>query len=169
MTSTPFTTLLAQHAADPATTITTPTVVAVLDDGGAALSAGPFEWHSDLPPALGGTGSSPSPTAYLLGALAGCAVAYVARTLAPEFDVEFDRLAATARCRSDIAALVGAPDTAANLDDLTLEISYASGSDPARIGRLEAAWRARCPVLLSLVNPQQVRVDFVQAEGQLVC
>ena len=46
---------------------------ATLANGRARLSAGPFNWDADLPAALGGENLAPSPTAYLLGALAGCA------------------------------------------------------------------------------------------------
>ena len=52
----------------------TPTVTATLINGHARLSAGPFNWDADLPPSIGGGNLAPSPTAYLLGALAGCGV-----------------------------------------------------------------------------------------------
>ena len=60
---------------DPAKAQTRPTVTASLANGRARLSAGPFNWDADLPTVLGGENLAPSPTAYLLGALAGCAVA----------------------------------------------------------------------------------------------
>ena len=65
-----------------------PEVTATLVNGRARLTAGPFNWDADLPAALGGEDLAPSPTAYLLGALAGCAVAFLRDTLAPQFDVE---------------------------------------------------------------------------------
>ena len=67
-----------------------PTVTATLANGHARLSAGAFNWDADLPAVLGGGNLSPSPTAYLLGALAGCAVAFLRDTLAPQFGVEIE-------------------------------------------------------------------------------
>lgn len=164
MTTTPTTPtamLLVKHAADPGSTVASPSVTAAFGPGGAHLSSGPFEWESDLPAPLGGTGGSPSPTAYLLGALAGCAVAYIADTLAPEFGVEVDHLAATATCRSDIAGLVGAPGVVPDLTDLAITIDLASSSDPVALAALHGAWLARCPVLLALTRPVDVRVVWI--------
>ena len=65
-------------------------MTATLANGQARLSAGAFNWDADLPAVLGGENLAPSPTAYLLGALAGCAVAFLRDTLAPQFGVEID-------------------------------------------------------------------------------
>ncbi|WP_206050776.1 OsmC family protein [Nocardioides speluncae] len=159
MTTSP-TTVLDKYAADPASTVTSPSVTAALTPTGAHLSSGPFEWDSDLPPPLGGTGGSPSPTAYLLGALAGCAVAFVADTLAPEFGIEIGKLSAMASCRADIAGLVGAPGAVPDLTDVALTIDLDTPSDPEAVTRLQEAWLARCPVLLALTRPVGVTVDF---------
>jgi hypothetical protein len=59
--------------ADPASATAMPAVTGTLVDGRALLSAGSFQWEADLGPAIGGGNLAPSPTAYLLGALAGCA------------------------------------------------------------------------------------------------
>ena len=79
---------------DPAKARSAPTVTATLANGRARLSAGSFNWDADLPPILGGENLAPSPTAYLLGALAGCAVAFLRDTLAPQFGVEIDDVTA---------------------------------------------------------------------------
>jgi hypothetical protein len=84
----------ARFRADSSTAKSTPTVTATLVNGRARLSAGPFNWDADLPAALGGENLAPSPTAYLLGALAGCAVAFLHDTLAPGFAVQI----ASMRC-----------------------------------------------------------------------
>src|SRR5439155_12141774 len=70
--------------ADPAAGRTSPSVTATLANGHARLSAGPFNWESDLPQSIGGGHLAPGPTAYLPGALAGCGVAFLADVLAPE-------------------------------------------------------------------------------------
>ena len=92
---------------DPSAARSTPTVTATLANGRARLSAGPFNWDADLPAALGGENLAPSPTAYLLGALAGCGVAFIHDTLAPQFDVTIDDITAVARCSADAGACSG--------------------------------------------------------------
>ena len=109
----------ARFRADPATARSTPTVTATLDNGRARLSAGPFNWDADLPAALGGENLAPSPTAYLLGALAGCAVAFLRDTLAPQFEVEIDDVTAIAsRQRPTPAACSAIDGVAPDLGDL---------------------------------------------------
>ena len=97
-------------------------MTATLANGRARLSAGPFNWDADLPAALGGENLAPSPTAYLLGALAGCGVAFLHDTLAPQFDVAIDDVTAVARCSTDRAACSGIDGAAPDLADLELDI-----------------------------------------------
>ena len=80
----------AKFRTDPDSARGTPTVIATLAEGRAHLAAGPFSWDADLPTVIGGTNQAPSPTAYLLGALAGCGVAFLNDTLAPQFGVRID-------------------------------------------------------------------------------
>lgn len=84
-----------------------PVVTARADDGQAVIEAGPFTWRADLPPALGGANQAPSPTALLLGALAGCAVVFVRDTLGPQLGVRVDAVGATVRCETDARGLLG--------------------------------------------------------------
>jgi DNA-binding CsgD family transcriptional regulator len=72
-----------RFATDPDQARSAPAVTASLVNGRAGLSAGPFNWDANLPAAIGGENLAPSATAYLLGALAGCAVAFIHDTLAP--------------------------------------------------------------------------------------
>jgi len=97
----------ARFKADPSTAQSTPTVTATLVNGRARLSAGPFNWDADLPLTLGGENLAPSPTAYLLGALAGCAVALLHDTLAPRFDVQIDDVTAGRSARPTSAGCSG--------------------------------------------------------------
>src|SRR6266576_5016211 len=92
----------ARFRADPSKARSSPAVTASLVNGRARLSAGPFNWDADLPLTLGGEHLAPSPTAYLLGALAGCAVAFLRDTLAPQFGVEIDDVTAAASSVSDL-------------------------------------------------------------------
>lgn len=142
--------------ADPAAARTTPSVTATLVAGRARLAAGSFTWEADLGPVLGGTNAAPSPTAYLLGALAGCAVAFLADTLAPQFDVRIDAITAVARCSSDVRGLLGIDGVVPDLADLAVDIEVASPDPEERTAPMLAAWRERCPIYLALLRPNAV-------------
>lgn len=150
----------ATFSADPEAARTAPAVAATLNNGFARASAGPFNWDIDLPGPLGGGNQAPSPTAYFLGALAGCAVAFVNDTLAPEFDVEIDAITATAGCSADLGGLVGVPDADPRLRDLALTVEIASTSPADRLTALQQAWRERCPIYLAIAEPNDIDLTF---------
>lgn len=151
---------VARFTADPSSGRTRPEVTAVLANGHARLSAGPFNWEADLPPAVGGANQAPSPTAYLLGALAGCAVAFINDSLAPEFDVAIEAIEATANCGADLGGLLGVPGTSPELSDIGLDVRIVSSSSPSSLSALQDAWRDRCPIYLALMNASSVRLSF---------
>ena len=64
-----------------------PVVKAETDGAQALVEAGPFSWQTDLPPPLGGENKAASPTALLMGALAGCAAVFIRDALAPQLGV----------------------------------------------------------------------------------
>ena len=146
----------AKFRSDPSTAKSSPTVTASLVNGRARLSAGPFNWDADLPAALGGENLAPSPTAYLLGALAGCAVAFLHDTLAPAFGVQIDDVTAVAKASSDARGLLGLDGVAPDLADLALDIKISSPSPKDRVEAMLAAWRERCPVYLALLKPNSI-------------
>ncbi len=152
------------YRANPDGARATPTVRGRLLDGRAELSAGTHAWQSDLPPALGGTGSAPTPTQYLLGALAGCAVAFIHDTLAPQLGMTVDDVTAVARCRADARGLLGMNGAIPDLEDIEIEISVATSAAADRLEALEAAWRARCPIYLALLRTNYVSMQLTQAE-----
>jgi len=144
-----------------------PAVRGRLMDGRAELSAGAFTWHSDLPPALGGTGTAPTPTQYLLGALAGCAVAFIHDTLAPQLGIAVDDLSVFARCRADARGLLGMDGAIPDLEGIEIEISIATSASAERLMALEEIWRERCPIYLAVVKANAVSVRLTQAESAL--
>lgn len=150
--------------ADPASGITNPTVTATLLNGHARLSSGPFNWETDLGPAVGGENLAPSPTAYLLGALAGCGVVFLRDTLAPEFGVTVTAVEASASCRADVAGLLGIDGTTPALEDIRLEVRVTSPDPQERVDAMFAAWRERCPIYLALRDANDVALDL-QAAG----
>lgn len=145
---------------DPSKARSAPAVTATLANGRARLTAGSFNWDADLPAALGGGNLAPSPTAYLLGALAGCAVAFLNDALAPQFDVRIDDVKAVARCSTDARGLLAIDDVAPDLSELALEIQVSSPSPADRIDAMLAAWQERCPIYLALCKPQSVSLKI---------
>lgn len=143
---------------DPAKARSAPTVTATLANGRARLSAGSFNWDADLPPILGGENLAPSPTAYLLGALAGCAVTFLRDTLAPQFGVEIDDVTAAASSVSDLRGLIGIDGAAPDLTELKLDIKVTSASPQDRIDAMFGAWKERCPIYLALLKPNTIEL-----------
>lgn len=147
--------------AEPGSGITSPTVTATLVNGHARLSSGPFNWESDLGPAVGGENLAPSPTAYLLGALAGCGVVFLRDTLAPQFGVEIEQVTAVARCSADLGGLLALAGAVPDLTDIELTVEIVSADPPDRWEPVFQAWRERCPIYLALDKPNEVAVRHV--------
>jgi len=156
---------VAKFRADPAAGAATPSVSATLLNGHARLSSGAFNWESDLGPAVGGENLAPSPTAYLLGALAACGVVFLRDTLAPLFDVTLDDVQATARCRSNVAGLLGIEGTSPALEGIELSITVSSADPADRLEAMFAAWKERCPIYLALINANTVALDLKVADA----
>jgi predicted LPLAT superfamily acyltransferase len=95
----------------------------------------------------------------LLGALAGCAVAFMHDTLAPQFEVELDDVTAVARCTADARGLLGIDDGAPDLGSLELSIAISSKSSTERVQAMVAAWEQRCPIYLALLKPNVVALS----------
>jgi uncharacterized OsmC-like protein len=127
----------------------------------ALIEAGPFVFRADLPQALGGSNQAPSPTALLLGALAGCAVAFIRCTLAPQLGIRVDAVEATARCETDSRGLLAVDSAQPDLANLEIEIRIDSPDGEAATRDLFEAWRERCPVYLSLIKPMRVAARLV--------
>ncbi len=138
----------------------TPTVTAQADGSQAVIEAGPFTWRADLPPALGGSNEAPSPTALLLGALAGCAVVFVRDTLAPQLGIEVTGVSATVTCETDARGLLGLGDAAPDLGNLSLDVTVASPEGRSAANRIADVWQQRCPIYLALLKPTDVAVRF---------
>ena len=156
MTIAAFSETAERFRADPSTAQGRPAVTATLANGRARLSAGPFNWDADLPAAIGGTNLAPSPTAYLLGALAGCGVAFLHDTLAPQFGVRIDAITAVARCSTDLRGLLGIDGASPELGDIALEIQITTPDGKEKTDPMFDAWRDRCPIFLALTAPRTV-------------
>jgi uncharacterized OsmC-like protein len=146
--------------ADPQKAQSTPTVTARTDNGQAVIAAGPFTWRADLPGPLGGTNQAPSPTALLLGALAGCAVVFVRDTLGPQLGVPIDAVSATVSCNADARGLLGMAGADADLRGFDLDVTVSSPAGQDGVAQIARVWQERCPIYLALLQPTDVAVHF---------
>lgn len=137
-----------------------PVVTARADESQAVIQAGPFTWRADLPPALGGTNEAPSPTALLLGALAGCAIVFVRDTLAPQLGVRVDAVEAAVRCETDGRGLLGINGAEPDLRNVSLDVTVQSPDGDTGVKKIAEVWQQRCPIYLALVKPTDVAVQF---------
>lgn len=145
---------------EPAKAKGAPLVTARADGSQAVIEAGPFTWRTDLPPALGGANQAPTPTALLLGALAGCAVVFVRDVLGPQLGVRVEAIEATVRCETDARGLLGVGGAAPDLGNLSLDVSIQTPDGDAGVRKLADVWQERCPIYLGLVKPTDVAVQF---------
>jgi uncharacterized OsmC-like protein len=143
----------------------TPTVKARADGAQAAMEAGPFSWRSDLPEPIGGTNQAPSPTALLLGALAGCAVVFIRDTLAPQLGVRVDAVEATARCEADARGLLGMAGAEPDLQNIHLDVRVESPDGEGEVRNVYEAWRERCPIYLALTKGMDVSLNMETTQG----
>ena len=137
-----------------------PTVKAHADGSQAVMESGTFSWRSDLPEPIGGTNQAPSPTALLLGALAGCAVVFIRDTLAPQLGVRVNAVEATAECEADARGLLGMDGAEPDLKNLRLEIKVQSPDSEGDVQRVYKAWRERCPIYLALTKAMNVSLEM---------
>lgn len=138
-----------------------PAVKARSDGVQAVVEAGPFSWQCDLPPVLGGENKSPSPTAALLGALAGCAVVLIRDVLAPQLGVRVDSVEAEVRCQADFRGLLAMPGAVPDLQGLAVTIHIRSPDGEENVHRVYQAWLERCPIYLALTKPMAVKAALV--------
>lgn len=142
--------------AEPEAARAAPSVSATLANGRARLTSGAFNWEADLGPAVGGGNLAPSPTAYLLGALAACAVVFMRDTLAPQMGIAIDDVSAVARCTTDARGLLGMDGVAADLGAIEIDITVASSESEDRLQELYRVWLERCPIYLAIRKPNDI-------------
>ncbi len=137
-----------------------PVVTARTDGAQGVLEAGPFSWQTDLPGPLGGQNEAASPTALLLGALAGCAAVFIRDTLAPQLGVRVDSVEAAAQCTADGRGLLGMEGAVPDLQDLRLSIEIQSPDPEEKVNQLYAVWQERCPIYLALLKSVTVKTSL---------
>ena len=156
----------ARFRADPDAGRGAPAVTATLANGRARLTSGAFNWDADLPAPLGGGGLAPSPTAYLLGALAACAVVFTKDTLGPQLGIQLDDVSAIARCTADSRGLLGMEGAIPDLQQIELEIRVSSPEPSEKTDELQRVWLERCPIYLALAKPNAVTVRLEPAAAE---
>lgn len=124
------------------------------------ITASVESWTEEPERALGGKNEAPTPTALLLGALAGCAVVFVRDTLAPQLGIRVTAVEATARCETDARGLLGIGGGVPDLRGMSLEVSIDSPDGEEAVAMIADVWLQRCPIYLALVKPTDVAVRF---------
>ena len=139
-----------------------PTVTARAKQKKAVVEHGKFSWQTDLPEPLGGSNEAPSPTALLLGSLAGCAVVFIRDTLAPQLGVKIDAIEATAECETDARGLLGMEGASPDLSNIGMTITIKTSEPEEAVRRVYQAWQERCPVYLALTKalPVVTRIEI---------
>lgn len=140
-----------------------PAVTASSEGSQAVIEAGPFTWRTDLPEGLGGSNASASPTALLLGALAGCAVVFVRDVLGPQLGIRLDAVHARVGCETDARGLLGFEGVAPDLEAMYVEVTVTSPDGVEAAERLARVWKERCPIFLALTKATTVEVSFQAA------
>jgi len=141
---------------DPSKAKIKPTVKGHSEGAQVVLEAGSFSWRSDLPPSLGGANTAPSPTALLLGALAGCAVVLIRDTLAPQLGVRLESVEAVVQCEADFRGTLGMEGALPDLQNVHVTIRIQSSDSEGNVRKLYQVWQERCPIYLALIKPVQV-------------
>lgn len=137
-----------------------PVVKARTDGAQAVVETGPFSWRTDLPLPLGGENKAASPTAMLLGALAGCAAVFIRDTLAPQLGLRVDSVHAEVTCKTDFRGQLGMPGAVPDLQDLEINIQIHSPDPEDKVQALYRTWLERCPVYLALTKSLSVKTAF---------
>ena len=139
-----------------------PKVIARFKQSKAVMEHGKFSFETDLPVPLGGSNEAPSPTALLLGSLAGCAVVFIRDTLAPQLGVKIDAIEATAECETDARGLLGMEGASPDLANIGLAIKIKSSEPEAAVQSVYQAWQERCPIYLALTKalPVAARMEI---------
>jgi uncharacterized OsmC-like protein len=146
--------------AEPAKAKGKPAVKAFSEGVQAAFESGSFTWQADFPPALGGTGAAPSPTALFLSALAGCAVLLIRDTLAPQLGIQVEAVAAVAQVETDSGGLVGLAGTIPDFQNLQLTITIKSSEPEAKVQELYQVWLQRCPIYLGIAKGLAIKTTL---------
>lgn len=141
---------------DPSKAKAKPIVKGYSDGTQVVLETGTFSWRSDLPAVLGGTNAAPSPSAMFLGALAGCAVALIRDTLAPQLGVHLESVEAIVQCDTDFQGLLGVEGAVPDFQNMQITIRIQSSDSEETIKRLYQVWQERCPIYLALTKPVPV-------------
>lgn len=141
--------------------------VATLEGGLRCRAHGPagMELLSDMPAALGGQGSAPTPGWLLRAALANCDATVIAMRAA-QLGIRLTRLEITAGSRSDDRGLLGMPDAPAGPLEIHLTIRIAAeGVSPDRLHDLVGWAERHSPVGDALRRVVPVHAEVIVEES----
>lgn len=121
---------------------------------------------TDMPPAMGGEGSSPNPGWYLRAAMASCTTSVIAMHAAKR-GITLDALEVTVESEGDNRGILGMDDkVSAGYSELRMKVRIASSSaTEAELRELTEFAEAHSPVGCTLERspPQSLAVDVVKS------
>jgi uncharacterized OsmC-like protein len=125
---------------------------------------GRFTAATDMPEALGGAGSAPTPGWLLRAALASCEATVIAMRAAQE-GIALDALEVTVESESDQRGLLGSGDAPAGPSGVRTRVRLvAAGVDPERLHGLVAWAEGHSPVCDAIRRSVPVTVEVELAE-----
>lgn len=135
-------------------------VKATTKDNFVILESGKFAFLVDEPPPLGGGNKAVNPTQLFLGALAGCAGAFIKDTLAPLGGVSIDDVEVEVGCQADLRGLLGIGDVQPDYQNISLSITIHSKDSEDKIEQLFELYQKRCPIYLGIIKPMSIATNF---------
>jgi uncharacterized OsmC-like protein len=121
---------------------------------------------TDMPPAMGGEGSSPNPGWYLRAAMASCTTSVIAMHAAKR-GIQLDSLEVTVESEGDNRGILGMDDkVSAGYSELRMKVSIASSSaTEAELRELAEFAEAHSPVGCTIERspPRSLAVDVVKS------
>ena len=160
LVSVPFEQTLQLWQAEPARTMAGPPVETANEGTHTIFEYGSYNWRTDFPPALDGSGAASSSTASFLRALEGCAVNLIRDLLAPQLQMQLETITAIARCENNFRGSIGLESMAPDFLNLQLMITIKSREPKAKIEELYQLWLKRCPVYLGIIKGLAVKTSF---------
>lgn len=149
-----------------------PAATATLESGLGCTVQGPHgeRLQTDMPPALGGTGSAPNPGWLLRAAIASCTATVIA-TRAAQLGVDLQTLEVTVDSESDVRGMLGFDESVpAGLFGFRMQVRIgAPGQTPERLREI-AAWANRHSPVGCALDPAgvpELGVEVVDAPATI--
>lgn len=117
-----------------------------------------FTFHSDEPPAVGGTNSAPTPMEFVAGAVNSC-ISVVIETVANELGIRLEQVETETVAHMDVRGFLGTAEVSPHFQDYRLHVSVVTNASAEHRAALTSQVEKRCPAL-NLVRDAGVPLDL---------